>query len=335
MLEGDDLATVPVHRRQFGYMFQDFALFPHKSVADNIAFGLRMLNMPPAESDARVEEMLRLVGLQGYGSRSVFELSGGERQRVALARSLAPNPRLLMLDEPLGSLDRALRESLAVDLRNILTQLGVTAIYVTHDQEEAFTVGDRIAIMLAGNIAQDGPPEVVYKRPTDARVARFLGFASLLPIRRTTYDAQLLHTPLGDIPQDTLADKVGADGGLLLIRPDSARAATPPQQSSVAYPFLTLEEETAGGRLMLVGYLDRSSFRGSQYRLTVRVPAQKSDVRLDFDLPAYQSDLATGRLRPLPIPLLGDPIRLAIYPELTTVLPAEEFSGGSIATEQE
>ena len=319
-LDDQDLSAVPVHRRRFGYMFQDFALFPHKTVADNVAFGLRMENLPKAQIDERVDEMLSLVSLEGYQGRSVFELSGGERQRIALARSLAPQPRLLMLDEPLGSLDRTLRESLMGELRTILKQVDVTAIYVTHDQEEAFAIGDRIAIMLAGRIAQIGSPETVYKRPGSADIARFLGFTSLLPASLHPADPRLVRTPIGDIPQYLLADKVSAAGDMLLIRPDSARIASPALGKEVEFPYLTVGDDGQTPRLRLTGLLTNCSFRGSQYRVTVRVPAEGGDIRLDFDLPAYQSNLKSGRLEPLRIPLIGRPIWLTVYPDLTTVL---------------
>ena len=174
--DGEDLARVPPHRRGFGLMFQDYALFPHLDVAANVGFGLRMQGWDPAAAAARVAEVLDLVGMGGAGTRSVGDLSGGEQQRVALARALAPRPRLLLLDEPLGALDRALRERLLVELAALLDELGTTALHVTHDQEEAFTIGDRVAVMDAGRIVQVGTPAEVWRAPASTFVARFLGF---------------------------------------------------------------------------------------------------------------------------------------------------------------
>ncbi len=177
---GRPIDAMPTHQRGFGLMFQDYALFPHRDVAGNVAFGLRMQNLPRPQIDAQVSAMLELVGLTGYERRPVYELSGGERQRVALARSLAPSPRLLMLDEPLGALDRALRERLLDDLRTILKRVGVTSIYVTHDQAEAFAIADWLVLIDAGQIAQQGPPEQVYRHPNSAFVARFMGHTNLV-----------------------------------------------------------------------------------------------------------------------------------------------------------
>jgi thiamine transport system ATP-binding protein len=172
---GDDLRAVPAHERGFGLMFQDHALFPHRDVSENIAFGLKMQHRPRAEQDTRVTELLALVGLEALGSRRIDELSGGEAQRVALARALAPRPRLLMLDEPLGSLDRSLRERLALDIRSAVRAMGVAALHVTHDQDEAFTVADRVAVMHAGHLVQIDTPQQLWRSPRTVVVARFLG----------------------------------------------------------------------------------------------------------------------------------------------------------------
>ncbi len=175
--DGEDLAGVPVHGRRFGLMFQDGQLFPHRDVGRNVAYGLETQRVPRAERDARVRELLDAVGLAGYEQRSVATLSGGEQQRVALARSLAPRPRLLLLDEPLSALDRRLRERLAVDVRDALRSTGTTSVFVTHDHDEAFTVADRVAVMDRGRILQVDAPDVLLRAPASARVAEFLGLA--------------------------------------------------------------------------------------------------------------------------------------------------------------
>ena len=173
--DGRDVTGVPTHQRGFGLMFQGYALFPHLDVAGNVGFGLRMMNLRPAEIEARVAEALELVGLVGFGGRSIADLSGGERQRVALARTLAPEPKLIMLDEPLGALDRALRDRLMVETREILEDRDVTALVVTHDQEEAEALADRLALMRAGTIVQSGTLPDLLANPADRWVSEFLG----------------------------------------------------------------------------------------------------------------------------------------------------------------
>jgi thiamine transport system ATP-binding protein len=179
--DGVDLAATPVHRRGFGLVFQDGQLFPHRDVAGNVAFGLRMRRVEREAREKRVSSLLELVGLAGYRKRRVTSLSGGEQQRVALARALAPRPKLLLLDEPLSALDRALREQLAVDLARLLRETGATALVVTHDHDEAFTLADRVAVMRAGRIVQVGVPTEVWQRPADVETARFLGCGKVLP----------------------------------------------------------------------------------------------------------------------------------------------------------
>jgi thiamine transport system ATP-binding protein len=177
---GADLAGVPTHRRGFALMFQDGQLFPNQTVAGNVGYPLRLRRRPRAEVAGRVAELLELVGLPSYADRSPATLSGGERQRVALARALAVRPRLLLLDEPLSALDRGLRERLAGDLRDILRAEGTTAVLVTHDHDEAFTVADRMAVMRSGRVVQEGTLAAVWRAPADAETARFLGYATVL-----------------------------------------------------------------------------------------------------------------------------------------------------------
>ena len=177
--EGNDLASTPPHLRDFGLVFQDYALFPHLTVFDNAAFGLKMKNWTQENIHQRVTEVLDIVNLNNFGSRKVTDLSGGEQQRVALARALAPHPRLLMFDEPLGALDRALREDLLNQLRGILHHTGIPAIYVTHDQEEAFTIADRVLLLHDGQIVREGNPKDVWENPGSAWVAGFLGLGNV------------------------------------------------------------------------------------------------------------------------------------------------------------
>ena len=170
-----DITGLPTHERRFGLMFQSYALFPHRNVGENVGFGLRMAGMGPDEIRDRVSEALDWVDLPGFERRRIEGLSGGEQQRVALARTLAPSPRLVMLDEPVGALDRRLRERLVVDTGAILRNRGATAIYVTHDHEEAAAVSDRVAIMRAGSIVQRGQLEQIRSNPIDEWVADFVG----------------------------------------------------------------------------------------------------------------------------------------------------------------
>jgi len=173
--DNEQLANVPTHERDFGLMFQDHALFTHRSVAENIEFGLKMAGMERSSRADRVEELLNLVGLAGFGTRRIEGLSGGEGQRVALARALAPKPRLLLLDEPLASLDRARRVELNAELARLLQELGQTAIYVTHDQDEAFAVADQVGVMSKGQLLRVGTPAEVWSDPRSETVARFVG----------------------------------------------------------------------------------------------------------------------------------------------------------------
>lgn len=255
--DSQDIRPVPPHQRDFGMMFQDFALFPHKNVAANVAFGLQMRGDNKASVTARVTEMLELVALRGYEARDIAQLSGGEQQRVALARALAPGPRLLMLDEPLGALDRALRERLMLDLRAILKQVGVTAVYVTHDQTEAFAIADRIAVMNAGQIEQLAAPEIIYNQPSTPFVARFLGFRNLLAAAVIT--PQIVDTPIGRLHCSSCHLEIGITG-TVLIKPNAVKL----QQTSNDCP----------NDNKLMGVITAISFRGKYYQVWLNVREQ-------------------------------------------------------------
>jgi len=220
---GEDLSTVPAHQRRFGLMFQDYALFPHRNVAENIAFGLRMLNFPKSEIQKRIADALQTINMADFADRKVTELSGGEQQRVALARALAPEPRLLMLDEPLGALDRTLREQLSRELRRVLRQSRMPAIYVTHDQEEAYAIADRLLLLHDGSILQSGKPHEFHHQPRNVWVAKFFGLGNLIPGEVIGRSPLTVKTRLGVIQAscDCDAPCVGKEV-TLLFRPNQA-----------------------------------------------------------------------------------------------------------------
>lgn len=223
LLNGRSLVPTPPHQRDFGFMFQDFALFPHKNVYENIAFGLRMHHIPDQSIRQRVAEMLELVGLRGFDQRDISQLSGGEQQRVALARSLAVQPKLLLLDEPMGALDRALRERLMEEVYAILKQVGVTAIYVTHDQTEAYAMADQVAVMADGRFLQLSSPPELYAHPASPEVARFLGFSNILTGQIIAVDC--VQTAVGLLPIPPTDKPIGTTVSLL-IRPSAVEVTT-------------------------------------------------------------------------------------------------------------
>ena len=191
LLDGSDITRLEAHQRDFGMVFQSLALFPHLTVGDNIAYPLRIRGLPAAEQRARVDQLLALVHLPGFGDRPISKLSGGQRQRIAIARALARSPRLFLLDEPLSALDAKLREAMQVELRQLQRQLGITTIVVTHDQREAMTMADLIVIMHAGKIRQVGPPVEIYRRPSDSFVAAFIGSTNILPATQASGGASV------------------------------------------------------------------------------------------------------------------------------------------------
>jgi ABC-type Fe3+/spermidine/putrescine transport system ATPase subunit len=277
--DGQDVQSIPVHQRHFGLMFQDFALFPHKNVWDNVIFGLRMQHLSDQQSQQLGTEALDLVGLQGFAPRNVHQLSGGERQRVALARSLAPKPKLLMLDEPLGALDRQLREELMIELRRILKAAHLTAIYVTHDQAEAFAVADRVAVLNAGRIEQIAAPAAVYTQPASEFVARFLGMPNVITGTVLSVAAQVavINTPIGLLHITTDRSLTPDQPVTLLIRSDAATIEPDPFDAASDEWFAETPQAN-----VLHGDLNDVSFRGRTQHIILRV----NDLNLEFDVDA-------------------------------------------------
>lgn len=278
--KGVSQAGIPTHQRGFGLMFQDYMLFPHRSVFQNVAFGLEMQHRSHQEIQARVNQMLDFVGLNGYRDRSIHALSGGEQQRVALARALAPGPRLLMLDEPFSSLDRTLREGLVSGLRRVLKHMRQTALYITHDQEEAFGLADRVVVMQSGRVAQTGTPEAIYNQPATDFVARFLGFKNIFP---GILQDSLLITPFGQFQFSLESEPPGARDCTFLLRPDMARISR-------------------AGDHQIHGTVLERSFRGGLSHLRVEV----GSTNLSFE---FQSGLD--------IPAVGETIYLSCEPQQT------------------
>ncbi len=243
----------PTHERDFGLMFQDYALFPHRSVAENIAFGLRMARRSKAEIDSLVEKGLKSIHMQEFANRPVTELSGGEQQRVALARALAPDPHLLMLDEPLGALDHNLRTELLKDLRKRLHDSKKPVIYVTHDQEEAFALADRLLLLHNGKLVQEGVPETVFTQPANAWVASFLGLGNLVPARLV--GPNLVESELGQFELYASQALSVSSECMLLLRPEDA----------------LIGEEASRFPNHLRAIVQDSVFQGEFYRLEVLV----------------------------------------------------------------
>jgi spermidine/putrescine transport system ATP-binding protein len=230
VLNGVDVATTPPHRRSVNTVFQHYALFPHLSVYDNVAFGLRFKDVSKDEERRKVGDSLALVRMGGYEKRKPTQLSGGQQQRVALARALVLSPEVLLLDEPLGALDAKLRKALQIELKSLQEAVGITFIYVTHDQEEALTMSDRLAVMSAGRVEQLGTPQEVYEAPASAYVADFLGVSNLMEVEvvgRTP--AGLLRVKLADAVE--LTANVGAEdltgAAKMVIRPERVRLLEP------------------------------------------------------------------------------------------------------------
>ncbi len=272
---GKNLLDVPPEHRSFGLMFQDYALFPHLTVYENVAFGLRMQHLPEQTIQHRVKIELERVSMNALANRKVQNLSGGEQQRIALARTLAPKPKLIMLDEPLGALDRKLREQLTREIRLILKSTGVPAIYVTHDQEEALSLADRILLLSGGRIAQLGTPEELYHSPRSSWVANFLGLGTVIGGIILTSKPLRIRTALGDLN----GRKFNFTG-----RPGTQLELLIPMNG-----IFRVSREQPG----IVGTVSDCIYQGDHYLAEVRVKTEKVTVSLqDFAAPGTRIKLA-------------------------------------------
>ncbi|MEV6208835.1 ABC transporter ATP-binding protein [Kitasatospora sp. NPDC051914] len=255
LVDGQSVTGIPAHRRDAGMVFQSYSLFPHLTALDNVAFGMRMRGTAKAERRARAQELLELVGLPQHAARYPHQLSGGQQQRIALARALALKPRVLLLDEPLSALDAKVRLTLREEIRRLQRELGITTLFVTHDQEEALSMADRVAVLRAGRLEQCAAPAELYARPATAFVAEFVGTMSRIPCERSGHGVALLgrtHPVDGTLPADGPLD--------VLVRPENV-ALVP----------------AADGPAQVTG----ASFLGAVTRLTVRLP-DGTEVKADL-----------------------------------------------------
>ena len=286
LLAGKSVLRLPPHQRGIGVVFQNFALFPHMSVAENIAFPLRVRHVSRAEQERRVGEALTMVRLPGLADRLPSQLSGGQQQRVALARALVFNPRLVLLDEPLGALDRALREELQAELRHLHRQLGVTMLYVTHDQAEAMALADRIAIFAGGRLQQLGSPQALYDAPDNVFVAGFLGDNNLLPgwVQEIEDGVALIDLTCGARVEARVANAVVGAPCLVAIRPERIAVATG-----------TAAELGAGS---VDGVLQELLFKGDMRQLRLLIgagPAARAEITVKRPAGAPMGGLVPGR----------------------------------------
>ncbi|MGH3132619.1 MAG: ABC transporter ATP-binding protein [Gaiellaceae bacterium] len=285
-----DVVGLPPYRRDVNTVFQSYALFPHMSVENNVAFGLERKGVPKAQRSGRVSEILELVGLSGFVRRKPKQLSGGQQQRVALARALVNHPRVLLLDEPLGALDLKLRKQMQLELKRIQSEVGITFVHVTHDQEEAMTMADAIAVMNRGRIEQLGPPQELYERPATAFVAGFLGISNLLPGIVEGPDAVRLDT--GEL----VRARVNGQSG-------QVAAGVRPEKITIG---------PRGGENQLHGTVVETAYLGVATQLVVRTPAGTVQV--------FAQNIDSG----MRIPGRGLPVTLSWSPEATFVVAGVE-----------
>ncbi|OPH50539.1 spermidine/putrescine ABC transporter ATP-binding protein [Paenibacillus ferrarius] len=275
-LNGKDYTRVPVSKRNFGFVFQSYALFPHLSIYDNIAFGLRLRKVSGAELDRRVRNIMDIVSLSGFEKRFPKELSGGQRQRVAIARALVIEPELLLFDEPLSNLDANLRVNMRVEIRRIQQELGITTVYVSHDQEECFSISDQVAIMNKGVIEQLGAPSTIFKYPKTDFVARFIGFTNFIGFDSRFESSEEIALRVKDYmfavsKHPSKGEQLGKKGA---IRPDDV--------------VMGLLEEWEEGANRLTGRIKVSTFLGRSYQYVVETELGDFTVNKEMELP-YQN----------------------------------------------
>jgi len=296
-LEGQDITHIPANRRDMGMVFQSYSLFPHMTASQNIAFGLRVKRMARSQQRLRVHEMLDLVGLADKGDRYPHQLSGGQQQRVALARALAIAPRVLLLDEPLSALDAKVRLQLRNEIRRIQQQLGITTLFVTHDQEEALSISDRVIVMSQGRIEQEGVPEEIYLAPSTPFTASFIGAMNQIPGVWEQKQVRVSAHPDTNIPNEFLQtqpiDLANGTAVIVLVRPESISILSP---EAAAPPHSNL----------LSGLIASRVFLGSIVRLSVLI----GDFYLKVDVPTDQAEQFQS----------GQVVRLCFMPEQCRVL---------------
>lgn len=304
LLAGEDVTERPPYERQVNTVFQDYALFPHMNIRDNVGYGLRVGGMPKAQIEPAVKEALTTVGLLEKADARPANLSGGQKQRVALARAMVRKPKVLLLDEPLSALDAKLREAMQVELKHLHQQLGITFVFVTHDQKEALVMSDRVIVMEKGRIVQSGTPDELYDHPETPYVADFIGNSNKLYGRVLSSDANQVTLQVGD---NRLQSRPGqtryspGDEVLATVRPEKVRLLT--------------DGEEATDLTLLSGTVREALFHGSSYRLEIDIGQQQL---FDVDV---QLELALGTSK---IPLAGTQVRIAINPDMVSVFPIAE-----------
>jgi spermidine/putrescine transport system ATP-binding protein len=314
LLDDVDMSRTPPHQRRVNTVFQSYALFPHKSVRDNIAFGLRYQKCTKTEMRQRVADTVALVRLEGMEERRPSQLSGGQQQRVALARALVLQPPVLLLDEPLGALDARLRLDLQVELKRIQEQIGITFIYVTHDQDEALTMSDRVAVMHDGQIEQCGVPRELYEAPATAFVANFLGISNLVPVR-VGGDGTQLELGSFSLRAANRGSCAPGEDGLVMIRPENVR----------------LEPRDSTGENRMPGMVEEVVYLGFHEEVRVRL-ANGALIKVDVPNDDEQADLGQGD--PVCVHLPPKHLRILAHDAATEAAVVESANGDRPAVEE-